>query len=46
MQGGCLLGQMTTVGQQQTFELGKELKKLYIDNLNFLGDMFDPNIIL
>jgi hypothetical protein len=45
-QGGCRMGQMTIVGQQQTFDLGKELRSLYIDNLNFIGDTFDPNTVL
>jgi hypothetical protein len=40
------MGQMTVVGQQQTFDLGRELRRLYIENLNFIGDTFDPNTVL
>ena len=40
------MGQMTTVGQQQTYDLGRELKTLYIDKLNFIGETFDPNTVL
>ena len=40
------MGQMTIVGQQQTFDLGRELKELYIENLSFIGDTFDPNTAL
>ena len=40
------MGQMTIVGQQQTFDLGRDLKQLYIDELNFIGEAFDPNCTL
>lgn len=42
LRGGCPMGQLTVVGQQQTFELGKKLKKLYIDELKFIEGTFDP----
>ncbi|XP_028402517.1 lysophosphatidic acid phosphatase type 6-like [Dendronephthya gigantea] len=45
LRGGCRMGQMTITGQQQTFELGRKLKELYIDDLNFIGQTFDPNSI-
>ena len=40
------MGQMTIVGQQQIFDLGRELKELYVENLSFIGDAFDPNTVL
>lgn len=36
------MGQLTVVGQQQTFNLGKNLRRLYNDELKFIDGTFDP----
>ena len=40
------MGQLTVVGQQETYDLGKSLKNLYNDQLNFIGGTFDPKTTL
>ncbi|RDB30261.1 putative acid phosphatase SPBC4.06 [Hypsizygus marmoreus] len=37
-EGECLLGELTDVGRQSTFNLGRSLRKLYVDKLGFLSD--------
>ncbi len=39
------LGQLTNIGEQQCFELGRRIRKKYVENLNFLSKEYDPNEI-
>ncbi|KAF8801095.1 phosphoglycerate mutase-like protein [Phlegmacium glaucopus] len=41
VEGDCLLGELTDLGRQSTFNFGYNLRKLYIDRLGFL-----PNTLL
>jgi hypothetical protein len=43
--GNCAIGQLTEKGLNQTIELGKELRALYVDQYGFLPPSFDPNLI-
>ncbi|XP_046857340.1 lysophosphatidic acid phosphatase type 6-like [Xenia sp. Carnegie-2017] len=45
LKGGCEMGALTTVGQQQAYDLGRKLKKYYIDELKLVDDNFDERII-
>ncbi|XP_076015341.1 lysophosphatidic acid phosphatase type 6 [Genypterus blacodes] len=40
--GGTFPGQLTTVGMQQLYELGKRLRKRYIQDSAFLSSSFSP----
>uniref|UniRef100_A0A3P8UFN4 Acid phosphatase 6, lysophosphatidic n=1 Tax=Amphiprion percula TaxID=161767 RepID=A0A3P8UFN4_AMPPE len=40
--GGTYPGQLTTVGMQQLYELGKRLRRRYIEDSNFLNTTFSP----
>ncbi|KAF8157020.1 histidine phosphatase superfamily [Crassisporium funariophilum] len=37
-EGDCLLGELTDLGRQSTFDFGNNLRRLYIDRLGFLPD--------
>ncbi|TFK87495.1 phosphoglycerate mutase-like protein [Polyporus arcularius HHB13444] len=41
--GECLLGELTDVGRESTFNFGSGLRKLYVDKLNFLPDVVHSN---
>ncbi|RPD65713.1 phosphoglycerate mutase-like protein [Lentinus tigrinus ALCF2SS1-7] len=41
--GECLLGELTDVGRQSTFDFGSGLRKLYVDRLKFLPDVVHSN---
>ena len=45
LQGGIPAGQLTKVGQQQMYELGKKRGELYVDNLKFLQETYHPEEI-
>ncbi|KAI0683768.1 histidine phosphatase superfamily [Cytidiella melzeri] len=38
VEGECLLGELTDIGRQHTYNFGLALRKLYVDRLNFLPD--------
>lgn len=40
--GGTYPGQLTTIGMQQLYELGKRLRRRYIEESNFLNATFSP----
>ncbi|KAJ7275028.1 histidine phosphatase superfamily [Mycena rebaudengoi] len=39
MEGLCLLGELTDIGRQSTFNYGVALRNLYVDRLGFLPDL-------
>lgn len=41
--GECLLGELTDLGRQNTYNFGRSLRKLYIDRLGFLPDTLRPS---
>ncbi|KAI0746993.1 phosphoglycerate mutase-like protein [Daedaleopsis nitida] len=41
--GECLLGELTDVGRESTYNFGRGLRKLYIDRLKFLPDAVHNN---
>ncbi|CAA7268373.1 unnamed protein product [Cyclocybe aegerita] len=44
--GECLLGELTDLGRQSTFNFGQNLRKLYIDRLGLLPNVLpDSNIV-
>lgn len=45
LKGGAYVGQLTSTGEQQMFNLGSRLKKKYIHDLNFLSENYDPKQI-
>lgn len=45
LKGGSPVGQLTKVGQQQMYDLGKRHAKTYVDDLEFLQDTFNPKEI-
>ncbi|PFX32114.1 Lysophosphatidic acid phosphatase type 6 [Stylophora pistillata] len=45
LKGGSPVGQLTKVGQQQMYELGKKCAKLYIDDLKFVQETCNPQEI-
>ncbi|KDR72600.1 hypothetical protein GALMADRAFT_252751 [Galerina marginata CBS 339.88] len=45
-EGECLLGELTDLGRQSTFNFGQNLRKLYVDRLGFLPDFLsDQNAV-
>lgn len=43
LKGGSPQGQLTKVGQQQMYDLGRKCGKLYIDDLKFVQETFSPH---
>jgi hypothetical protein len=41
----CRSGQLTTIGCQQHYEIGKNFRNLYIDQLSFMPDMLNTSMI-
>ncbi|EIW55519.1 phosphoglycerate mutase-like protein [Trametes versicolor FP-101664 SS1] len=41
--GECLLGELTDVGRESTYNFGSSLRKLYVDKLKFLPDVVNSN---
>jgi acid phosphatase len=37
----CYRGQLTTKGKEQMFKIGENLRKIYIEKLNFLNDYYN-----
>ncbi|PSR78600.1 hypothetical protein PHLCEN_2v7347 [Hermanssonia centrifuga] len=37
-EGECLLGELTDIGRQNTYEFGRDLRRLYVERLGFLPD--------
>ncbi|XP_054471466.1 lysophosphatidic acid phosphatase type 6 isoform X2 [Anoplopoma fimbria] len=42
LNGGTFPGQLTTIGMQQLYELGKKLRRRYIEETHFLSSTFSP----
>ncbi|RNA22195.1 lysophosphatidic acid phosphatase type 6 [Brachionus plicatilis] len=45
LKGGAFVGQLTSTGEQQMFNLGSRLKKKYIQDMDFLSQKYDPKQI-
>ena len=45
LRGGCLTGQLTTIGQQQTYDFGKYLANEYIENRSFIAPRYGSDEI-
>lgn len=43
LKGGAGRGQLTKVGEQQMFELGRRVRDRYINELNFLNSKYNPS---
>ncbi|KAI0073642.1 phosphoglycerate mutase-like protein [Panus rudis PR-1116 ss-1] len=43
VEGECLLGELTDLGRQTTFDFGRALRRLYVDKLGFLPDTVQSN---
>jgi hypothetical protein len=42
LRGGAGRGQLTKVGEQQMFNLGRRLKNRYVEELDFLSKYYSP----
>ncbi|CAL1708943.1 unnamed protein product [Somion occarium] len=42
-EGECLLGELTDLGRQTTYDFGNALRRLYVDRLGFLPDTVHSN---
>lgn len=45
LKGGIGRGQLTQVGENQMYNLGRRVRQRYIDELNFLSSKYNPNEI-
>ncbi|PAV20442.1 phosphoglycerate mutase [Pyrrhoderma noxium] len=43
MEGECLLGELTDMGRQTTYNFGRSLRKIYVEKLGFLPDTLSSN---
>jgi hypothetical protein len=43
--GNCMLGQLTSKGRDQHFDLGKQYRKLYVDTYKLLPPSINPGDI-
>lgn len=40
-QGGAYIGQLTAKGQYQSYELGKKLREVYVEELGLLSSSYE-----
>lgn len=45
LKGGCIAGQLTTLGQDQCYLLGKKLRQDYIENTNLLSEDYNSRTV-
>ena len=43
--GGCKIGQLTKIGSEQCFKLGRRIKEKYIIEKKFLSNKYDASEI-
>ena len=43
LKGGIGRGQLTVVGEEQMFNLGRRVKQKYVDELKFISDEYNPH---
>ncbi len=45
LNGGAPIGQLTRVGEEQMFKLGRRIRQKYIQDLKFISSRYDPKEI-
>ncbi|XP_064595846.1 lysophosphatidic acid phosphatase type 6-like [Liolophura sinensis] len=46
LKGGAYIGQLTCLGQDQTYMLGRRIRRRYLDKFGLISDQYDPDSIL